>query len=139
VIPKAKDKVCDGNSNIPTTKESLNFYITNENNAHQQGYCSLLIHSTRPFNQAYDVEMLKWLHEAVCRKRPELWPDHWILHHDNAPAHKVFSIKQCLAKKSFREIDHPPYSPDLAPNGFWLFPKMKCALKGPRFQHTEDI
>jgi hypothetical protein len=21
-------------------------------------------------------------------KRPELWPNDWILHHDNAPAHK---------------------------------------------------
>jgi len=24
--------------------------------------------------------------EAVLRKRPELWPNDWILHHDNAPA-----------------------------------------------------
>jgi hypothetical protein len=26
-------------------------------------------------NQAYCVEILKWLHEAVHRKRPELWPN----------------------------------------------------------------
>jgi hypothetical protein len=41
--------------------------------------------------QAYYVKILKWLHEAVYRKRPELWPSDGILHHDNAPAHKALS------------------------------------------------
>jgi len=31
-----------------------------------------------------------------------------------------------------------PYSHDLAPNDFWLFPKIKSALKGRRYQDTED-
>jgi histone-lysine N-methyltransferase SETMAR len=30
-------------------------------------------------------------------------------------------------------MDHPPYSPDLAARDFWLFPKLKNALKGQRF------
>jgi hypothetical protein len=47
-------------------------------------------------NQAYYVEILKWLHEAVCRKRPERWPNDWILTRDNPPTHKVLSIKQFL-------------------------------------------
>jgi hypothetical protein len=34
--------------------------------------------------KAYCVEILKWLWEVVCRKRPELWPNNWILHHDAA-------------------------------------------------------
>jgi hypothetical protein len=38
-------------------------------------------------NQTYYVETVKQLHEAVCRKKPELWPD-WILHHDNALANE---------------------------------------------------
>jgi hypothetical protein len=41
-------------------------------------------------NQAY-VEILKCLHETVSGKSPELWPNNWILHHDNAPANKVLS------------------------------------------------
>jgi hypothetical protein len=36
-----------------------------------------------------------------------------------------------------RNID--PFSPDLAPNDFWLFPKIKSALNGIRFQDIEDI
>jgi hypothetical protein len=35
-------------------------------------------------------------------------------------------------------MEHPPCFSDLAPNDFWLFPKIKSALKG-RFQDTEDI
>jgi hypothetical protein len=36
-------------------------------------------------------------------------------------------------------MKHPLNTPDFAPNDFWLFPKIKSALKGPRFQNTEDI
>jgi len=90
-------------------------------------------------NQAYYVEIMKQSHEAVHRKRPELWPSDWILHHDNAPAHKVFSVEQFLTQKSIIEMKHPPYSPDLAPNDFWLFPEIKSALKGQIFQDIEDI
>jgi hypothetical protein len=32
------------------------------------------------------LEVLTRLQESVQRKRPELWPDKWILHHDSAPA-----------------------------------------------------
>jgi hypothetical protein len=85
------------------------------------------------------VEILKWLHEAVCRKIPELWSNDLILHHDNAPAHKVLFVKEFLAQKSITEMEHPSCSPDLAPNDFQLFPRIKSALKGQRFQNTEDI
>jgi hypothetical protein len=46
---------------------------------------------------------------------------------------------QLLAQKSITEIEHPPCSPDLAPDGFWLFSEIKSSLKGRRFQDTEDI
>jgi hypothetical protein len=69
-------------------------------------------------NKVYYVEILKRLREAVSRKSPEVWPYDWILHHDNPPAHKALSVKQFLAQKSITEMEHPPYSPDLAPNDF---------------------
>jgi hypothetical protein len=75
----------------------------------------------------------------VRRKRPELWPNDWIPHHDNAPALKALSVKQFQAQKCITEMEHPPCSRDLSPNDFWLFPKLKCILKGRRFQDTEDI
>jgi hypothetical protein len=36
-------------------------------------------------------------------------------------------------------ISHPPYSPDLTPCDFFLFPNMKLKLKGRRFDTIEEI
>jgi len=36
-------------------------------------------------------------------------------------------------------VPHPPYSPNLAPADFFLFPKFKTTLKGRCFQTTEEI
>jgi hypothetical protein len=68
--------------------------------------------------------------EAVCRKRCELWHSAWILHHDNAEAHRACSVKQFLAQKSITEMKHPPCSLDVAPYDFLLFTEIKSALKG---------
>ena len=35
--------------------------------------------------------------------------------------------------------EHPAYSPDLAPNDFFLFPKIKEILKGRHFDDIDDI
>jgi hypothetical protein len=75
----------------------------------------------------------------VLRKRPELLPSDWIFHHDVAPAHKALFVKLCLVQNSITEMEHPSCSPNLAPNGFWLFPKIRSALKGRIFQNMEDI
>jgi hypothetical protein len=52
------------------------------------------------------------------RKRPEIWPNDWIFHRYNGPAHKVLSVKHLLAQKSITEVEHTSYSPDFAPNDF---------------------
>jgi len=36
-------------------------------------------------------------------------------------------------------LDHPLYSPDLAPAGYFLFPKVKSHLKGRLFDSILDI
>ena len=90
-------------------------------------------------NQYRYLDILKRLRESVRRKRPHLWPDGWLLHHDNAPPHVALSVRQFLASKSVATVEHPPYSPDLVPSDFWLFPKLKTGLKGHRFQDASDI
>jgi hypothetical protein len=84
------------------------------------------------------LEILARLHKAVRQRRPELWPDAWILHHDNAPD-DTLAVREFLAKKLRMKLDHPPYSPGLALCDFWLFPKLKAALKGHRFSDTANI
>jgi hypothetical protein len=39
-----------------------------------------------------------------------------------------------LAKHSIPVVPHPPYSPDLAPCDFFLFPRLKSTLKGNNFK-----
>ena len=36
-------------------------------------------------------------------------------------------------------MPQPPYSPDLVPAGFPLFPKLKTPMKGKRFAMIEEI
>jgi len=61
-------------------------------------------------NQTYYAEILKWLCEAMCRKRPELGPIDWILYHDSTVAFKAFFVKQFLAHKLITEMEHTPCS-----------------------------
>jgi hypothetical protein len=75
----------------------------------------------------------------VHRKRPEHWPNGWILHHDNAPAHKALSCQAVSVQKSITEVECPPISSNLAPADFWLLAKIKSALMGQRFQDIEHI
>jgi len=90
-------------------------------------------------NQQCYLKVLTRLWESVRRKRPGLWLDKWILHHGNAPAYDALRVCEFLAKNSITKMDHPPYSPALAPCDFWLFPKLKNALKGQRFVDLSDI
>ena len=39
----------------------------------------------------------------------------------------------------FKLIEHPPYSPDLAPSDFHLFPKLKTAISRTHFQSDDDV
>ena len=81
-------------------------------------------------NQVYYLEVLERLREKVRRKRPKLFADNsWILHHDNAPAHTALSVREFLATKQIAVLEHPAYSPDLAPSDFFLFLKIKEILK----------
>jgi transposase len=35
-------------------------------------------------------------------------------------------------------LERPPYSPDLAPSVFFLFPKLKLSLTGQRFSSNQE-
>jgi len=91
-------------------------------------------------NKQLYQEVLARLRDAVRRKRPELWENQtWMLRHDNAPVHASLLIRSYLAKHQTSVVPHPPYSPDLTPADFFLFPKLKTTLKGRRFQTMEEI
>jgi len=47
-------------------------------------------------------------------------------------------IREFLTKHEVTIVPQPPYSPDLAPADFFLFPKLKSSLKDRRFQMVEE-
>ena len=59
--------------------------------------------------------------------------------HDNAPAHRALATQKKLAYLGFRCLDHPPYSPDLAPSDYHLFPELKKRLKGRHFSSDAEV
>jgi len=89
-------------------------------------------------NNEFYLNILKRLRVALRRKRPEAWTNNsWILHHDNAPAHVSLLIREFLTEHEMTVVPQPPYSPDLAPADFFLFPNLKSSLKDHRFQTVE--
>ena len=55
------------------------------------------------------------------------------------PAHTVLSVREVLATKQITVLENPASSPDLAPNYFFQFPKLKEILKGRHFDDIDDI
>lgn len=89
-------------------------------------------------NAAFYVEVLTRLKKRVARIRPEI-ANTWVLHHDNAPSHASLLVREFLAKQTVATLPQPPYSPDLAPPDFFLFPRLKSSLKGHHFGTVENV
>ena len=79
------------------------------------------------------------LREEVKKKRRGKLRSGLVLHMDNAPAHTSRIAQATIRDCGFELLPHPPYSPDLAPSDFWLFPNLKKALKGKRFEDTNEV
>jgi hypothetical protein len=144
MIPNTSEEVCNGNCR--NSHNPRKFACRN----YKWRQCSSLswisrttvhfefIPQGQTVNQAYCVKIQKRLHEAVRGKRPELWPNDWILHHDSAPAHKALSVKQFVAQK----IDYWNGTRNLfqwfGSKCSLLFRKIKSSLKGRRFQDLKN-
>ena len=59
----------------------------------------------------------------------------WHFHQDNAPVHNSILVTDYLTKMGIKTVPQPPYSPDLTPCDFWLFPK----LRGCRYETIEEM
>ena len=68
--------------------------------------------------------------------RPALFKSgQWYFHQDNAPVRNSILVTDYLSKMGIKTVPHPPYSPDLAPCDFWLFPKLRVC----RYETIEEM
>ena len=56
---------------------------------------------------------------------------------DKAPAHTSKIAMAAVTKYRFEVLSHPPYSPDLAPSDFYLFPNLRTQQPGRNFGSNE--
>ncbi|CAB3257263.1 unnamed protein product [Arctia plantaginis] len=87
----------------------------------------------------YTEKCLPRVLQALKNERPNSRLDTLFLHHDNAPANRTGKTIDYLREVGVKLLGHPPYSPDLAPCDFALFPYAKKALKGRRFSNDEEL
>lgn len=88
----------------------------------------------------YYLGVMERLWKRIVRVRPEYRaPGSWFLLHDNAPSHRTVAVREFLAKKQVCVLQHPPYSPDLSPCDYFLFPKLKLAMKGTFYDNVTQV
>ncbi|UYV77277.1 hypothetical protein LAZ67_15000322 [Cordylochernes scorpioides] len=74
----------------------------------------------------------------IAKKRPDR-QGQIILLHDNARPHVAQVVKVELQELEWEVLQHPPYSPDLAPTDYYLFRYMSNHMRGTNFDDEEDL
>jgi len=61
-------------------------------------------------NKEYYLDVLRRLRETIRKRRPILWHSNsWMLHHDNAPAHRSFLVYDFLDEHGTVTVPQPLY------------------------------
>ena len=69
----------------------------------------------------------------ISSTRPALFKSgQW---HCNVPVHNSILVTDYLSKMGIKTVLQPPYSPDISPCDFWLFPK----LRDCRYETIEEM
>jgi hypothetical protein len=62
-----------------------------------------------------------------------------MFHFDNAPINWAGTVRDRMAAAELERMEHPPYSPGLAPCDFFLFGSVKEKLVGKQNETPEDL
>jgi len=84
-------------------------------------------------NAEYYSSLLVQLKDILKEKHRGKFTKEVLFLHDKDPAHRALATQKKLAYLGFQFLDHPPYSQDLAPSDYHLFPGLKKQLKGRHF------
>ena len=87
----------------------------------------------------YYADLLRQLRETIKQIRRGKLTRGVLFHQDNAPALTSTLVMAAIKKYGFQLVEHPVYSPDLAPSDYYLFPEMKKELDGLYFARDDDV
>ena len=83
---------------------------------------------------------LSLLRTVIRKKRRRILNvDNVIILHDDARPHVVNKTFNKLRKFHWEFLEHPPYSPDVAPSDFHLISPLKKFLAGQRFTCDDEV
>ena len=89
---------------------------------------------------AHSTRILYWRKwKFYNKKRPSKGWSGVDLLHDNASSHKCEVVKSFLASEKVNVLNHPPYSPDLSPFDFFLFPRLKKMFSGNKYMSRSSL
>lgn len=101
-----------------------------------------LLESNQTMTSDVYCEMLEELKRALQsqRRRSLDTTNHGIkILQDNARPHVARATITKLNEINLPCIPHPPYSPDLSPSDFHLFPSLKAFMCGEKFQNRNEV
>lgn len=90
-------------------------------------------------NSEYYCGVLQDVYHNLRHRRPGMKSKVIQLHQDNARPHTARRTMDKISHLNWDLVQHPPYSPDLAPSDYALFPYMKSFLRGRHFNTREEI
>jgi len=90
-------------------------------------------------NAEYYSSLLVQFEDILKEQRRGKFTKAVLFLHDNAPAHRALATQKKLAYLGFQCLDRPPYSPDLAPSDYHLFPGLKKQLKVRHFSSDAEV
>ena len=88
---------------------------------------------------AHYRDWMQKLRRKMHKNRPDLLGDGPLILHDNARPHLGKVVTDLLSKYEWEVLLHAPYSPDMSPPDFDLFPKLKEAMRGRCFSSLEEV
>uniref|UniRef100_A0A670YEL7 Tc1-like transposase DDE domain-containing protein n=1 Tax=Pseudonaja textilis TaxID=8673 RepID=A0A670YEL7_PSETE len=85
------------------------------------------------------IEISILVRKAIQNKRRGKLSSKILFLHDNARPHTANRTREVLNAFKWEIFPHPPYSPDLAPSNYHLFPRMKTWLGTQRFDDNAEL
>ena len=87
----------------------------------------------------YYSKLLTRVNDKLRSSRPNLQRKTVLFHHDNASPHTCALTQAKMKELGFKNVEHPAYSPDLAPSDYFLFKNLKKHLAGKKFSTDEEV
>lgn len=93
-----------------------------------------LLEQGQTVNSEVYCRQLDQLNQRLNRRRAQV-----VFLDDNAKPHRSRVTNAKIQELGWDRLDHPPYSPDLAPSDFHLFRSLQHCLKGKRFDSIDEM